>query len=163
MMTSAELLRFIRYEKERGLGASRLMRAEYHRRWAEPFSIVILTIIGASVASRKQRGGMGLHLAIGVAIGSLFVFFSKFALTFSTNLNMPPMLAMWLPNMILGHWPGICLNGHRSNRSAHLHLPSYFYSRHTAWLHGWSVDFENYTISFGSSLWAWRGYSKRLI
>ncbi|HZV70533.1 MAG TPA: LptF/LptG family permease [Saprospiraceae bacterium] len=102
MMTSAELLSFIHYEKERGLGASRLMRAEYHRRWAEPFSIVILTVIGASVASRKQRGGMGLHLAIGVGIGSMFVFFSKFALTFSTNLNMPPMLAMWLPNMIFG-------------------------------------------------------------
>ncbi len=102
MMTSAELNRFIRYERERGLGASRLMRAEYHRRWAEPFSIIILTLIGASVASRKQRGGMGLHLAMGVSIGALFVFLSKFALTFSTNLNMNPMLAMWLPNMIFG-------------------------------------------------------------
>jgi len=100
MMTSKELNRFIRYERERGLGASRLMRAEYHRRWAEPFSIIILTIIGASVASRKQRGGMGLHLALGVAFGALFVFLSKFALTFSTNLNMNPMLAMWLPNMV---------------------------------------------------------------
>jgi len=102
MMTSAELNRFIRYERERGLGASRLMRAEYHRRWAEPFSIIILTLIGATVASRKQRGGMGLHLAVGVSIGAFFVFFSKFALTFSTNLNMNPMLAMWLPNMIFG-------------------------------------------------------------
>ncbi len=102
MMTSAELNRFIRYQRERGLGASRLMRAEYHRRWAEPFSIIILTVIGASVASRKQRGGMGLHLALGVAFGALFVFLSKFALTFSTNLNMNPMLAMWLPNMVFG-------------------------------------------------------------
>ena len=102
MMTSSELNKFIRYERERGLGASRLMRAEYHRRWAEPFSIVILTVIGATVASRKQRGGMGLHLAMGVAVGALFVFLSKFALTFSTNLNMNPMLAMWLPNMVFG-------------------------------------------------------------
>jgi lipopolysaccharide export system permease protein len=102
MMTSAELNRYIRYERERGLGASRLMRAEYHRRWAEPFSIIILTIIGVSVASRKQRGGMGLHLAMGVSFGALFVFVSKFALTFSTNLNMNPMLAMWLPNMVFG-------------------------------------------------------------
>ena len=65
MMTSAELNRFIHYEKERGLGASRIMRSEYHRRWAEPFTIVILTVIGASIASRKLRGGMGLNLAIG--------------------------------------------------------------------------------------------------
>ena len=100
MWTSKELNQVIRRERERGLGASRLYRAEYHRRWAEPFSIIILTIIGVSVASRKQRGGMGLHLALGVAFGALFVFLSKFALTFSTNLNMHPMLAMWLPNAV---------------------------------------------------------------
>lgn len=102
MMTSAELLRFIQYEQERGIGFSRVMKSEYHRRWAEPFTIVILTIIGASIASRKQRGGMGFNLALGVLIGAVFVFLSKFALTFSTNLYMNPMLAMWLPNLVFG-------------------------------------------------------------
>ncbi|HEX5112794.1 MAG TPA: LptF/LptG family permease [Saprospiraceae bacterium] len=102
MMTSAELVESINYEKQRGLGASRVMRSEYHRRWAEPFTIVILTIIGASIASRKLRGGMGLNLAFGVWIGAMFVFLSKFALTFSTNLHFNPMLAMWLPNILFG-------------------------------------------------------------
>jgi len=32
----------------------------------------------------------------------MFVFLSKFALTFSTNLHMNPMLAMWLPNLVFG-------------------------------------------------------------
>lgn len=102
MMTSAELLRFIQYEQQRGIGSSRIMRSEYHRRWAEPFTIVILTIIGASIASRKHRGGVGLNLAMGVAIGAIYVFLSKFALTFSTNLYLNPMLAMWLPNIFFG-------------------------------------------------------------
>ncbi len=102
MMTSKELLDFIKYEKERGVGTSKLMQSEFHRRWAEPFSIIILSVIGASIASRKQRGGMGLHLATGVLLGALFVFLTKFAVAFSTNLNVPPMLAMWLPNMIFG-------------------------------------------------------------
>ncbi len=102
MMTSTELIRFMNYEKERGLGASRVMRSEYHRRWAEPFTIVILTLIGASIASRKLRGGMGLNLAFGVWIGAMFVFLSKFALTFSTNLHLDPMLSMWLPNLLFG-------------------------------------------------------------
>ena len=102
MMTSAELVRFIKYEKERGLGASRIMRSEYHRRWAEPFTIVILTIIGASIASRKLRGGMGLNLALGAWIGAMFVLLSKFALTFSTNLHLNPVLSMWLPNIFFG-------------------------------------------------------------
>jgi len=106
MMTTPELRRQIRFEQERGIGSSRVMRSELHRRWAEPFTIIILTVIGASIASRKQRGGMGLNLALGVTIGALFVFVSKFALTFSTNLGMPPMLAMWLPNLVFGAFAG---------------------------------------------------------
>ena len=102
MMTSAELNKFINYEKERGLGASRIMRSEYHRRWAEPVTIIILTVIGASIASRKLRGGMGLNLALGVWIGAMFIFLSKFALTFSTNLHLNPMLSMWIPNILFG-------------------------------------------------------------
>ena len=101
-MTSAELNKFINYEKERGLGASRIMRSEYHRRWAEPVTIIILTVIGASIASRKLRGGMGLNLALGVWIGAMFIFLSKFALTFSTNLHLNPMLSMWIPNILFG-------------------------------------------------------------
>src|SRR5690606_14369202 len=106
MMTSAELRNFIRFEQERGIGSSRVMRSEYHRRWAEPFTIIILTLIGVSIASRKRRGGMGLNLALGVGIGAVFVFVSKFALTFSTNLGMNPMLAMWLPNLVFGSIAG---------------------------------------------------------
>lgn len=102
MMTTSELSQFIRFEQERGIGSSRVMRSEYHRRWAEPFTIIILTVIGVSIASRKQRGGMGLNLALGVVIGAFFVFVSKFALTFSTNLGLEPMLAMWLPNLAFG-------------------------------------------------------------
>jgi lipopolysaccharide export system permease protein len=39
---------------------------------------------------------------MGVWIGAMFVFLSKFALTFSTNLHMNPMLSMWLPNIVFG-------------------------------------------------------------
>jgi lipopolysaccharide export system permease protein len=102
MMTSKELTQYIKEGQERGLGESRVMASEYHRRWAEPFTLIILTIIGASISSRKIRGGMGLNLAIGVWIGAMLVLISKFALTFSTNLGMNPILAMWLPNIVFG-------------------------------------------------------------
>jgi lipopolysaccharide export system permease protein len=102
MMTSKELRRYIEYEKERGLSTSAVMESEYHRRWAEPFTLIILTVIGASIASRKIRGGMGINLVMGVWIGAMLVLVSKFALTFSTNLGFNPMLAMWLPNIVFG-------------------------------------------------------------
>ncbi|MCZ2336924.1 MAG: LptF/LptG family permease, partial [Chitinophagales bacterium] len=59
----------------------------------------ILTLIGVSVASRKVRGGMGFHLAAGVIIGAIFVILSKFSVTFSTNLSLPPLIGVWIPNI----------------------------------------------------------------
>lgn len=99
-MTTPELLRFINQEKERGLTVTKSYELEMHRRSADPFSILILTIIGMSVAARKVRGGMGLHLAIGIGLGAAFIFVSRFANTFVTNQNMPALLGVWLPNLL---------------------------------------------------------------
>lgn len=100
MITTPELLQTIQREKSRGTGNTKIYDIEFHRRTADAFTILILTIIGVSVAARKVRGGMGLHLAVGVGIGALFIFLSKFSVTFATGPNMPAMLGVWIPNMI---------------------------------------------------------------
>ncbi len=99
-MTSRDLRDFIDREQQRGLNAAKNYRVEFHQRNADPFSIIILTIIGMAVASRKVRGGMGLHLAVGVVIGATFVIVSQFSATFSNNLSMTPALGAWIPNAI---------------------------------------------------------------
>ena len=91
---------FIRKEKGRGVGNTKVYEVELHRRTAEPFTILILTLIGFAVASRKVRGGMGLQLAAGVAIGAIFIFISKFSTTFCVNDNLPPTIGVWIPNLI---------------------------------------------------------------
>ena len=75
-------------------------KVERYRRDATPVSVVILTLIGAIIASRKTRGGSGLHLAIGIIIAAIFVVMDKFSLTFSTKSDFPPLLAAWMPNII---------------------------------------------------------------
>jgi lipopolysaccharide export system permease protein len=100
MMTSAELRSFMRAEEARGLEGAKKYRVELYRRTADPFTIIILTIIGTCIATRKVRGGMGLHLAFGVILGAVFVIVSKFAVTFVSNLGMPEALGVWLPNII---------------------------------------------------------------
>ena len=75
-------------------------RVERYRRDATPFSVFILTIIGAVVASRKTRGGSGLHMAMGIVTAAIFVVMDKFSLTFSTKGNFPPLIAAWMPNII---------------------------------------------------------------
>ena len=100
MMTSSELRSYIAYENEKGLGKARIMVTELHRRNADPFTIIVLTLIGVAVASRNSRGGVGVHLAIGVTIGALYIILSRFSITFANQLSLPIGLSVWLPNII---------------------------------------------------------------
>ncbi|MBK6544884.1 MAG: LptF/LptG family permease [Saprospiraceae bacterium] len=100
MMTTTELSYFIDREREKGSGLSKLYEVERQRRTADPFTTLILTFIGACIASRKVRGGMGLHLAAGVILGVIYIFLSKMSLTFANNDLMPPVFAIWLPNLV---------------------------------------------------------------
>lgn len=100
MMDTPEMQKFILREKSRGLGATQKFSVEIHQRTAEPFSTFILSLLGLSIASRKVRGGIGLHLAIGIALGAVYVFLSKFAETFAVNLDITPVFAIWLPNIV---------------------------------------------------------------
>ncbi len=99
-MTTPELRVFIQRERERGAANFEKYEVELHRRSAEPFTIFILTLIGLAVASRKVRGGMGLHLALGAGLGGIYIFLSKFSTTFSTNAGLSPQLGVWIPNLI---------------------------------------------------------------
>jgi len=99
MMDSPEMQSFIEREKSRGLGNTQIYSVEIHQRTAEPFSTLILSLLGLSIASRKVRGGIGLHLAVGIGLGALYVFLSKFAETFAINLDISPVYAIWLPNL----------------------------------------------------------------
>ena len=100
MMTTPELNKFIEKELEKGSGVTKAYEVEKHRRTADPFTTLILSFIGVSIASRKVRGGMGLHLGLGVVIGVIFIFLSKMSLTFATAELMPSILAIWIPNLI---------------------------------------------------------------
>ena len=100
MMTSPEIKSYINNEKKKGIGNTKKYLVEYYRRSADPFTIIILTLIGVSLASRKVRGGLGLNLAIGLLLGSLFVLISKFSITFAHSQTLTPLLGIWIPNII---------------------------------------------------------------
>jgi lipopolysaccharide export system permease protein len=99
-MTTAELMGAIARDRSRGLANSKKYEIEVHRRTADAFTNIILTIIGLAVAGRKVRGGMGLHLAVGIGIGAGFILLSKFAVSFAVSGSVPIVLGMWIPNLI---------------------------------------------------------------
>ncbi|NND34528.1 MAG: YjgP/YjgQ family permease [Saprospiraceae bacterium] len=100
LFTSPELQRYLNNQRSRGIGGTRIFETELYRRTSEPFSIYILTLIGLAVASRKTRGGLGIHLAIGVSLGALFILLSRFTMTFTNSESLGPIVGVWLPNIV---------------------------------------------------------------
>jgi lipopolysaccharide export system permease protein len=98
--TTPDLKRFIRMEEIRGSEGLSTYKEERFHRDASPFSVMILTMMGAVISTRKVRGGSGLLLAIGLVTAALFVIMDKFSMTFATKGNFSPMLAAWMPNII---------------------------------------------------------------
>jgi lipopolysaccharide export system permease protein len=72
---------------------------ELYRRTATPAAVFLLTIIGAVIASRKNRGGSGVHLALGIVIAAFFIISDRFSTVFATKGSFPPLLAAWMPNI----------------------------------------------------------------
>lgn len=99
-MPTPELDRFIALEKMRQSESLNTLLVERYNRDANPFSVLILTIIGVSIASRKVRGGSGMHLAIGIVLCVLYILFSRISVVFATKGSFSPWLAAWIPNII---------------------------------------------------------------
>ena len=99
-LSTKELDEFIRLEKMRGSEMLSTLEVERNNRDAIPLSVLILSLIGGILASRKVRGGSGFHLALGVLISVAYVLMSRFTIVFATKGNFTPWLASWLPNIL---------------------------------------------------------------
>jgi lipopolysaccharide export system permease protein len=100
MMTTPKLNAYIQKEQEKGSENLNEYFIEKHRRTAAPFSAFVLSIIGACIASRKIRGGSGVHLAVGLMISAIYIFLMQFSTTFSVKGNLNPFIAVWIPNIL---------------------------------------------------------------
>ena len=99
-MTSPELKAYVDRQKQRGFANTKEFEIEYHKRIAISFASFILTTIGLALSSRKVKGGMGLHLGIGLALSFSYILFQTVSATFAVNANMPPVIAVWIPNVL---------------------------------------------------------------
>ena len=93
-------LKYIKEEEMKGSEQLVYHKIEKHKRIAFPFASIILTLIAVSIASRKTRGGIGIHLGIGILIAFTYILFMQVSTTFATNSNLPPGLAVWIPNIL---------------------------------------------------------------
>jgi lipopolysaccharide export system permease protein len=73
-----------------------------YKKYSIPVSAFILTIIAVSVSSMKRRGGMGVNLAIGIILAFAYIFLDKVFGVLAEASTMPPLLAVWIPNIVFG-------------------------------------------------------------
>ena len=101
-MNSIELYQHIQLETMRGSGAVTEAKLEFFQRLLNPLAFIIMTFIGVAISSRKTRGGIGMHLAIGITLAFGFIVFMKITTVFSTSGNLSPLMAVMLPQIVFG-------------------------------------------------------------
>ncbi len=99
-MNIIQLRKYLIKQKNRGIGNIQAFEDEYYKRYSMPLAAFIMTLIGVSLSSRKVRGGMGLHLGIGLALSAFYIMFITMSTTFAVNGTMSAMSAVWLPNIV---------------------------------------------------------------
>ncbi|MDR0976517.1 MAG: LptF/LptG family permease, partial [Prevotellaceae bacterium] len=99
-MTSPQLNEYINRQRQRGFANIKVFEIEYHKRIAMSFASFILTLIGVSLSAKKAKGGMGLNLGVGLALSFSYIFFQTIASSFAINGSMPPVIAVWIPNLL---------------------------------------------------------------
>lgn len=100
VMPYLELKEYIIKERQKGSSRIEFFEVEMYKRTAFPFATFILTIIGVSISSRKVRGGVGLHIALGLVLSCMYILFMHISTTFATSGMAKPMIAVWIPNVI---------------------------------------------------------------
>ncbi|WP_407430054.1 LptF/LptG family permease [Arcticibacter sp.] len=101
-MSTPELNERIEKEKIRGTGVMQLLQLELYKRYVNPLAAFVLTLMGVSLSSRKVRGGIGLPLGIGIFLSFTYILFIQFSTMFSLKGGLPPLVAVFIPNILFG-------------------------------------------------------------
>lgn len=109
-LNSIDLYRFIERERKRSSDKVAEYEVEFHQRTSLPLATFLLTLLGASIASRKVRGGVGMHLASGIGLALLYIFAMRVNVVAATKTGFDPLLAVWIPNFIFAALTALIYN-----------------------------------------------------
>lgn len=108
-MSNRELDEFIKAEKAKGSKYVNIYLLEKHQRNANPFAIIIMTLLAVPIASRKVRGGIGFHLAMGVALAFTYIYIGKVFNASAASGGIDPFWALWIPNILFFALAGVLI------------------------------------------------------
>jgi lipopolysaccharide export system permease protein len=76
-------------------------KVEVHKKYAISFACIVFVLLGAPLAVRFPRGGVGMVVTASVVIFAIFWTSLIGGETLADEGYVNPALAMWLPNLIL--------------------------------------------------------------
>ena len=92
-LTYKEAKDYIAAIERSGAGGVNIPKVQYFGRLSYPFSIIVVILIGFSVASVRRRGGKGLYIAAGLTFSFVYLAFMKIAEPFGYYGTISPELA----------------------------------------------------------------------
>jgi lipopolysaccharide export system permease protein len=107
----SQLARDLRREESRPV-LDRNLQAyslEFHRKFAAPLSCLAFIILAFPVGLYARRSGRALGFGVGVVMSGLYWGLLLVAFRVATQMNVPPMLAMWIPNLVVMLAGGVLL------------------------------------------------------
>ncbi len=94
-----DLVRFI--NDLRAIGADpRKWVVERHLKLSLPFANLIVILLGAPMASRKRRGGMGLNFGLSLMISFIYFILIRVGQVLGHQGVLSPLLGAWLGNLV---------------------------------------------------------------
>ncbi len=108
-MNARELMAFIQKEALLGKNVNEML-IQYYLKFALPFACLIFTMIGAAISFQPHRrsSAMGMGLSIIIILGYYIIY--SFGLVLGINSIIPPLIAAWIPNIIVGTFSLYLLN-----------------------------------------------------
>lgn len=83
------------------------MAAELHSRFALPFASLVFAVLAVPLGIQNRRSGKSAGFSVSVATLLVYYIFMSFLRTMAEKGAIPPVLALWLPNLIflaVGWW-----------------------------------------------------------
>jgi len=74
---------------------------EFHKKFSIPFACLIFVFFAFPTALLARRSGRAVGFGLGLLVSALYWGLLFTAQTLGIRLEFPPLLAMWLPNLLV--------------------------------------------------------------
>lgn len=108
------LVRRTAVQAQQWAGTARMLRSrvnqyrvEYHKKWAIPFACIVFVLIGAPIAVRFPRGGVGMVISVSLVVFGVYYMGLMGGETLADKGHVSPFWAMWASNVVflaVGVW-----------------------------------------------------------